>query len=236
MVAAVVAAAGSGTRFDAVGQSKPKQFRTLCGRPLYSWSLSVLCGHHDIESIVMAVSADLLENVARELESCSFDAGKVSLCAGGATRQESVHLALEFLSGQALTPDYVLVHDAARPFLTANLVSATIECVTASGACTLAVPLVDTIKRVNDGVVCETIDRSSLFLIQTPQAARFNWFLQAHRQAALNGSATTDDAAILELSGHQISIMGGSQYNLKITTPEDFIIGEALAPLLNEQN
>jgi 2-C-methyl-D-erythritol 4-phosphate cytidylyltransferase len=153
---------------------------------------------------------------------------------GGATRQESVRKGIEHLSESSQSPDFVIIHDAARPFLTNEMIGATIKSVTEHGACTLGIPLTDTIKRVSDGVICETLDRSSLYLIQTPQAGRFDWLLAAHRKAAREKFQTTDDAAILEFGGHAVSIVPGSKYNLKITNPEDMAISEALAPIILE--
>ena len=157
---------------------------------------------------------------------------KISVITGGATRQESVRKGIEHLATVPTPPQYVLIHDAARPFLTQTMIDNTIKCVTEHGACTLAIPLTDTIKRVKDGLIEATLDRASLYLIQTPQAGRFDWLLSAHRQAAQKQFETTDDAAILEFAGHQVSIVSGSRYNLKITNPEDLTIGQALAPII----
>jgi 2-C-methyl-D-erythritol 4-phosphate cytidylyltransferase len=195
--------------------------------------LSAFCRNERITHVVLVVSEDMLDTARRHLETATVPhKEKVEVIRGGATRQQSVSKGVEHLALARRKPEFVLVHDAARPFLTQEMIDATIKCVTESGACTLAVPLTDTIKRAKDGVIQETLDRSSLYLIQTPQAGRFDWMLEAHRAAAGKGFETTDDAAILEHAGHPVSIVFGSRYNLKITNPEDLSICEALAPIV----
>jgi 2-C-methyl-D-erythritol 4-phosphate cytidylyltransferase len=236
MIAAVIPAGGSGSRFSASRAALPKQYQPLNGQPIYLWSLATICQHPAIQSIVLVVAKDMLQAAEKTLDELSLvGKEKVELTIGGATRQQSVHKGIEKLAEQGTQPEHVIIHDAARPFLTAAMIDETIKCVTANGACTLAVPLTDTIKRVHAGVIQETLDRSSLYLIQTPQAGRFSWLLAAHRQAAAEGFETTDDAAILEYAGHAVSIVFGSRYNLKITNPEDLLISEAIAPIALSQ-
>lgn len=234
MYAAVIPAAGSGTRFRAESGALPKQYRLLSGAPVFQWSLTALAEHRDIQQIVLAVSKDMLETAENCISEMPEGARqKIGLTLGGATRQESVYLGLQKLSDSShAAPQFVLIHDAARPFLTKKMIDATIKSVTECGACTLAIPVTDTIKRVANGKIEETLDRSTLFLIQTPQAGRFDWLLEAHRKAAAERFATTDDAAILEYAGRQVSIVHGSRYNLKITNAEDLSISEVLAPLI----
>jgi len=236
MIAAVIPAGGTGSRFRGTGSALPKQYQQLAGEPIYIWSLSTICRHPSIERIVLVVAKDMLEaaqrNLANLAESGNYPGTqKVELAVGGATRQESVFKGIEKLAEHAEQPEHVIIHDAARPFITATMIDETINCVTAHGACTLAVPLTDTIKRVHAGVIQETLDRTSLYLIQTPQAGRFTWLMDGHRRAAAEGFETTDDASILEYAGHEVSIVFGSRYNLKITNPEDLLISEAIAPI-----
>ena len=220
MFAAVIPAAGTGTRFSTAEHNLPKQYQPLEGEPIYMWSISAFCRNSAIDAIVLVVSQDMLTTAHEHMKNMLMPGKeKISVITGGATRQESVHKGIEHLATVPTPPQYVLIHDAARPFLTQAMIENTIKCVTEHGACTLAIPLTDTIKRVKDGLIEATIDRTALYLIQTPQAAQKQF-------------ETTDDAAILEFAGHQVSIVSGSRYNLKITNPEDLKIGEALAPII----
>jgi 2-C-methyl-D-erythritol 4-phosphate cytidylyltransferase len=234
MIAAVVPAAGIGTRFafgDSPQQaSNAKQFVELGGKPLFSWALSVICRHPQIDSVIVMLSPQALDAMGDVVKRV-IDSPKLTVAQGGATRQESVHRGLEYLDRQDEKPKFVIVHDAVRPFITTKMIDETIEALTRYGACTLGVQLTDTIKKVENGLIRQTLDRSSLYLIQTPQGGRFDWLLDGHRRAAEKQIETTDDAAILELAGHDVSIVSGSPYNLKITRPEDIKIAEALAPL-----
>jgi 2-C-methyl-D-erythritol 4-phosphate cytidylyltransferase len=233
MIAAVIPAAGSGNRFRESEKDLPKQYQPLAGAPIYWWSLSTMCGHSEIECVVLVVAPDMVKNATSGLYDMPIQGKeKISVIAGGLSRQESVRLGVEHLGAGPPTPQYVIVHDAARPFLTTDMLDATIKCVTEHGACTLAIPVTDTIKRVRDNLIEETLDRTSLYLIQTPQAGRFDWMLSAHRRAAAERFETTDDAAILEYAGHRVSVVSGSRYNLKITNPEDLLISEAIAPIV----
>jgi 2-C-methyl-D-erythritol 4-phosphate cytidylyltransferase len=222
--AAILVAAGSGSRFSS-GQSnhRPKQFLELKGQPIYSWALTTLLEHPQIDRVVVAT----LPEMVAEIKS-AFQSEKLHVTTGGAHRQESVWRGLSYLD-EGEKPAYVLVHDAARPFLDRDLIDATIETVQKYGACTVATPASDTIKRVDGDLISETLDRDQLVLVQTPQAARFDWLIEGHRRAIENGFVTTDDASILEAAGRAVAVVQGSRWNIKITRPEDLIVAEALA-------
>jgi 2-C-methyl-D-erythritol 4-phosphate cytidylyltransferase / 2-C-methyl-D-erythritol 2,4-cyclodiphosphate synthase len=147
--------------------------------------------------------------------------------AGGATRQASVHAGLEALAAQK--PDIVLIHDAARPFVTSAVISRAIEAAGRTGAAVPTVAVTDTIKQVGaDGNVEATPDRATLRIAQTPQAFRFDVILEAHRRAARDGrSDFTDDAALAEWAGLTVATFEGDPANMKLTTPEDFVREEA---------
>jgi 2-C-methyl-D-erythritol 4-phosphate cytidylyltransferase/2-C-methyl-D-erythritol 2,4-cyclodiphosphate synthase len=146
---------------------------------------------------------------------------------GGATRQASVHAGLEALASQL--PDIVLIHDAARPFVTAALISRAIDAADATGAAVPAIPVTDTIKLIDvAGHVEATPERARLRIAQTPQAFRFDVILAAHRRAALDGrNDFTDDAALAEWAGLTVATFEGDAANMKLTTPEDFVREEA---------
>lgn len=124
--------------------------------------------------------------------------------------------------------DLVLVHDGARPFLTHESIEALLSKTILTGAATLAVPVKDTIKRAKDGVVVETVERSSLWSIQTPQAFHLPIILEAHEKAVRENFLGTDDASLLERVDQAVSIVAGEYTNIKITTPEDLYIAEAI--------
>lgn len=226
--AGVLVAAGMGTRLAQPGSGKPKQFLQLQGLPIYLWSLSRMTMHRDIQKVVLVLAKDYLTKVSNEIDHLlpKHAREKVILVAGGATRQESVNSGLEALSASA--PEFVLIHDAARPFLTDELIERSLAKVTECGACTLAVPVSDTVKRAKNNVFTETIDRSDLYLIQTPQSARYEWLLKAHRLAISEAVSTTDDAGILESAGYQVEFVMGAATNLKITKADDLALCEAL--------
>jgi 2-C-methyl-D-erythritol 4-phosphate cytidylyltransferase len=145
---------------------------------------------------------------------------------GGAERQDSVRHALEAVPEDA---DLVLVHDAVRPFLTERMVEDVVRMARAKGAAIVALPVRDTVKQVGaDRVIERTVDRGPLWLAQTPQAFRRDWLLAAHRKALTEGVRATDDAYLVEWSGHPVSVIEGSGENIKVTRPEDLVIGEAI--------
>ena len=195
-VAAVIVAAGRGLR---AGGGLPKQYRELAGEPVIRSSLSLFAWHGQIGAVQAVIHPD---------DRGSYEAAAKGLrllppVSGGATRQASVRAGLEALSARA--PDIVLVHDAARPFCSAELVSRAIAACGETGAAIPALEVTDTIKRVDaGGHVAGTIDRAQLRAVQTPQAFKFAALLDAHRRAAKEGREDfTDDAALAEWAGHQ---------------------------------
>ncbi len=220
-VAAVVVAAGRGQR---VGGDVPKQYRTICGEPVIRPALAAFLGHSRIDAVQPVIHA-------RDAEAFrAATAGLQSLPAvwGGATRQASVRAGLEAL--RATQPDFVLIHDAARPFLTGALITRAIDAAAEHRAAVPAVPVADTVKKVDEHEsVIETLDRSRLRLVQTPQAFAFDLILDAHHRAAAAGREDfTDDAALAEWAGHRVTVFPGEATNVKLTTNDDFIRAEAL--------
>ena len=215
MPIALILAAGSGERF---GAGAPKAFVELAGRPLVQWSVDALSQVQEIEQIVVAMPSGL-----------AAPAG-VSAVEGGSVRSESVRLALA-AAGGGRDQDLVLVHDAARPLLTTELAAATIRALEADesiDAAIAAVPMTDTVKRVRDGVVSETLERSELWAVQTPQV-----FRRAALERALDVSdeilaQATDDAWLIERAGGRVGVVKASSENLKITTPLDLALAEML--------
>ena len=223
-IAAVVVAAGSGIR---AGGDKPKQFRTIGGETVLRRTLSALL---DVAAI------DVVQPVIRLEDMSLFKAATEALppakfntpVGGGATRQESVRAGLEALASQA--PDVVLIHDAARPFASRALIERAIAAAEKTGAAIPGLAVTDTIKSVDShSLVGETLDRSSLRAIQTPQAFAFAPLLEAHRRAHREGrNDFTDDAALAEWVGMQVVVFDGEAGNIKITHPEDFMRAESM--------
>ena len=226
--AAIIVAAGRGLR---AGSGGPKQYRSIGGRAVISWALEPFCQHPGI----FAVQPVLNPDDAAMFNAAVGDMHYRAPVGGGATRQASVRAGLEALAGQ--WPDIVLIHDAARPFVTAAVISRAIDAARLTGAAVPAIPVTDTIKLVGDsGEVEATLERARLRVAQTPQSFRFDVILEAHRRAARAGRDDfTDDAALAEWAGLTVATFEGDPANMKLTTPQDFVREEArLGALLGD--
>ncbi|MGC1779657.1 MAG: bifunctional 2-C-methyl-D-erythritol 4-phosphate cytidylyltransferase/2-C-methyl-D-erythritol 2,4-cyclodiphosphate synthase [Xanthobacteraceae bacterium] len=221
-VAAIVVAAGRGER---AGGGVPKQYRPIAGEPMIRPTLRAFLDHPQI---------DVVQPVIRAGDEPDFGAATAGLknmpapVVGGATRQASVRAGLEALAPVA--PDFVLIHDAARPFLTPGLIDRAIIAGRSTGAAVPGVAIADTVKAIDAAArVAETLDRSRLRIVQTPQTFAFGLIIDAHRRAAAAGlDSFTDDAALAEWSGHPVSVFDGEAGNVKVTTNEDFVRAEIL--------
>jgi len=216
-VAAVVVAGGRGFR---AGGEIPKQYRTIAGVPVIRASLALFAGHADaVQPVIHADDAELFTRATSGLN-------VLPAVRGGDTRQGSVRAGLEALTGRH--PDIVLVHDAARPFASAALIRRAIDAIGDSQAAVPALPVSDTVKQVDAaGRVTDTLDRSCLVTVQTPQAFAFRPLLDAHRRAAAAGRDDfTDDAALAEWAGMAVTTFAGERANVKLTTADDFARAE----------
>ena len=212
MAVALIVAAGRGERLGADG---PKALVELAGRTLLQWSVDALRAVPAIEQIVVALPVGV-----------GAPAGTSGVI-GGTVRSESVRLAL----AAAGTGDPVLVHDAARPLLTVELATATIRALTEDesiDAAIAAVPMTDTVKRVTDGFVRETLDRRELWAVQTPQVFRRVALERALDVPEEVLAQATDDAWLIERAGGRVGVVEASSENLKITTPQDLAMAEML--------
>ena len=226
--AAILVAAGRGLRAGAGG---PKQYRAIGGQTVIFRAMQSFCTHPRITTVQPVLNPD---------DTAMFNAAVVGLrhqppANGGPTRQASVHAGLEALTRQK--PDIVLIHDAARPFVSQALISRAIDAAKGTGAAIPAIAVADTIKLVDEGgYVADTPERARLRIAQTPQAFRYDVILKAHRRAAREGRADfTDDAALAEWAGLTVATFEGDVANMKLTTPEDFVREEArLASLLGD--
>jgi len=220
-VAAVIPAAGQGRRMGA-GVKKP--FLLLGGFPVIHYTLRVMEESLLVDSVVLVVGPDEKER-CRAMALSSFSKVKI-IVTGGEKRQDSVYNGL-----LALSPDtrLVVIHDAARPFLCSAGLQAVVGAAETFGAATLAVPVKDTVKAAGEnGFINQTLPRDSLWLAQTPQAFQYSLIVAAHRRAREIGYSCTDDAGLVELAGQPVRLVPGSYENIKITTPEDLIMAEAL--------
>ncbi|HYW62368.1 MAG TPA: bifunctional 2-C-methyl-D-erythritol 4-phosphate cytidylyltransferase/2-C-methyl-D-erythritol 2,4-cyclodiphosphate synthase [Bradyrhizobium sp.] len=218
--AAIIVAAGRGLR---AGSGGPKQYRTIGGQPVIARAMEPFCRHPQIFAVQPVLNPDDAAMFAEAAGALRYQAP----VGGGATRQASVRAGLEALAAQS--PDTVLIHDAARPFVTAAVISRAIEAAELTGAAVPAIAVADTIKLVDDGGHVEaTPERARLRIAQTPQAFRFEAILEAHRSAERTGRDDfTDDAALAEWAGLTVATFEGDPANMKLTTPEDFIREEA---------
>jgi 2-C-methyl-D-erythritol 4-phosphate cytidylyltransferase / 2-C-methyl-D-erythritol 2,4-cyclodiphosphate synthase len=214
-VSAILAAGGRGLR---LGHAQPKQLLEVAGRPILERSVSLLQEHPDVREVIVALPEELVEDPPAYLLNSSKPLRVVT---GGLRRQDSVAAAFRLVSDRA---DVVVIHDAARPFATSDLLAKTIAAAAESGAALAALEARDTVKKVADGVVTATLDRQTIFLAQTPQAFRRDVLRDA---LAVDGDAT-DEAALAERAGHPVRIVEGEASNIKVTTPEDLVIAEAI--------
>jgi 2-C-methyl-D-erythritol 4-phosphate cytidylyltransferase len=224
-VAAIIVAAGSGTRMGS--QSTPKQFLEIGGRPILAHTLKKFEDFPGIDRIVLVIRNQ--DRARCEQILTEIGARKVtSLVEGGKERQESVLNGLLCLSEHT---EITLIHDAVRVFVTEAILATSIRYARECGASITAVPVKDTIKQViaknGEHFVVTTLDRSALWQVQTPQTFQYPLILSTHQQAHTLGISATDDAMLVEQFGHPVKIVHGSYRNIKITTPDDLLVAEA---------
>lgn len=235
-IAAIIPAAGSGTRF---GGNKNKLFEELAGIPVIVHTLKKISAVKEINNIIICTSKDLIGEMQQLVREYNISKGE-NIILGGKTRQESVFLGLK--QAVSLNPDYVLIHDGARPLVSEEIIKELIKTAVEKGASIVAVPVKDTIKKVNPETkeIMQTLNRDELWNIQTPQVFRFKEILEAHEK--FQGQNFTDDAALLEEmykdefalqaeSVTSINVVEGSYKNIKITTSEDLEIARVLINL-----
>lgn len=214
-VAAILVAAGDGRR---LGADVPKAFCVVAGRTLLEHATERFRTHPAVRDVVVVAPAALLDAAAAQLPG-------VHVVAGGSTRQESVDRGLSALAADV---DAVLVHDVARPFVPAEVITRVVAALARGADAVIPVlPLADTVKRVTvSGAVLDTLDRSELRLVQTPQGFRRTVLAAAHAAAA---STATDDAALVEAIGHDVVVVDGADESFKITRPWDLRLAEVVA-------
>jgi 2-C-methyl-D-erythritol 4-phosphate cytidylyltransferase len=229
---AIVAAAGSGTRF---GAAHSKIYASLLGKPLLIWSLEVLQKVKELNEIVLVVKAQDIDAARGLVE--RYGIAKVStIVSGGAERQDSVYLALKEVTDSTAM---LLIHDGARPLVEAVMVKNALAALSGCEGVVVGVPVKDTVKQAvmerseaglpfEHYIVQRTLARETLWAIQTPQVFRYETIRSAYERAFEEGFRATDDASLVERYGGTVRILMGSHGNIKITTPDDLVIAEAL--------
>ncbi len=216
----VIPAAGQGKRMNA---GKNKQFIMLEGKPIIVHTISVFQSDPQCEEIVLAVNEKEHEAFRILIEEHALT--KVTrVVTGGQERQQSVYEGLKALDGDKI----VLIHDGARPFFTHQVAREAAQAAAYYDGAIVAVPVKDTVKQVEDLKVQKTIDRSSLWAVQTPQAFRLSVIKEIHQWAEENEVIGTDDASLVEMKGRTVHVIQGDYWNVKLTTPEDLIFARAI--------
>ncbi|QEG34791.1 2-C-methyl-D-erythritol 4-phosphate cytidylyltransferase [Bythopirellula goksoeyrii] len=223
-VAVIMPAAGASRRFHDKNYKKP--FAPLAGRAVWLHTAEKFLNRADVKQVIVVIADEDMEEFQRKFGANLAILG-VEVCRGGDERADSVEKALAKVKPDC---DLVAVHDAARPCLADKWIDAVFEAAAKDGAAILAVPETATLKRVAQGKITETVSRESLWQAQTPQVFRREWLMEAYTARA--GKAATDDAALVELAGHPVTIVEGSPLNLKITTRDDLKLAEQILKIL----
>lgn len=230
-VIALLPAAGFGSRMQSTGISK--QYLLLGDRPILAHTLAHFDRHPQIDRIVITVPAADIDYCHTDIV-LRYGFRKVAqLAPGGAERQDSVRNGLEACAGT--DDDMVLIHDGVRPFVSAAMISTAITAARECGACVVGMPVKDTVKRVRNGLVVDTPERSSLWVAQTPQAFCFPLIRAAHADAKAAGFLGTDDASLVERLGHPVAMVAGDYRNIKITTPDDLLVARGFLAALGTE-
>lgn len=215
---------------DAKRPQPPKQFTELAGTPILIHTLRKFAAVDEVSEVWIALRENEIDGFRERLDHEAQDVlkKKVEIVAGGEHRQQSVEHALNAVS--AASDDIVVVHDAVRPLVTAEIIREVIEAANKYGAAIAGLPAVDTVKQVErtagGAIIKTTIPRAGVVLAQTPQGFRYDVIKKAFDEATADGFMGTDEASLVERSGHEVAVVMGSPKNLKITTPGDMELAE----------
>jgi len=211
---AIIVAAGQGKR---MGQ--PKQFLTIGEKPMLLWTLAAFDKTRVIDGIILVVNGEDVERAKK------FGVSKLKkVITGGVKRKDSVYEGLKAVPPGA---EVVAIHDGARPFVSSQIIEAAVAEAKASGAAIVGIPVTDTVKTVNNNLVTGTLDRSGLWVAQTPQVFKKDIILRAYEEG-WNRHEVTDDAMLVEKMGIPLKMVMGSPLNIKITSPDDLKIAEGI--------
>lgn len=220
-VAAIIAAAGLGKRF---GEGLRKQFQPLSGKPLIVYSIERFEEFKLINEIILVVPKDSINYCQREIKD-KFQFKKITkIIPGGKERQQSVKMGFNSVSSET---DVVVVHDGVRPFVTARMIDEVVKESLNTGGAITAIPVKDTVKKSSTkNHVERTLSRDALWLAQTPQAFQYNVLKSAYEKTENDGFLGADESSLVERIGIRVTLVAGSQTNIKITTKEDLLLGE----------
>ncbi|MEF9952417.1 MAG: 2-C-methyl-D-erythritol 4-phosphate cytidylyltransferase [Clostridium sp.] len=227
MNTAIILAAGMGSRMNC---GYNKQFIKIDNKEILAHTLRAFNRCSMVDNIVIVASNNEIGYIKDNIVS-KYGFNKVtSIVLGGDTRQESVYNGLKSL----VDSNIVIIHDGARPFITDRIILESINSAIKYGASTASVKMKDTVKRGSDNFYSDTINRESLYSIQTPQCFNYNIIMECHEKALLDGIIATDDSMVVEAYGHKVAIVEGSYFNIKVTTREDIYIGEGILKAIKE--
>lgn len=220
---AMIVAAGKGTR---MGANINKQFINIKGKPVIYYSLKTFNDSDNIDKIIIVAAENEINYMKNEIVN-RYCFNKVeAVVAGGAQRNQSVYNGLKAIGNEC---EFVLIHDGARPFVNSRTISDGLKYAELYGACTCGVRPKDTIKVINSGgFSVSTPDRSELFAVQTPQCFRYSLIMDCHERIRKENVQVTDDTMVVEAFGCRVYTYEGSYENIKITTPDDIILAEAI--------
>jgi 2-C-methyl-D-erythritol 4-phosphate cytidylyltransferase len=221
-IAAIIPAGGQGRRF---GTGHPKQFAQLAGWPVLLHTLSRFDQALVIDQVIVVVPYDQVGQVRQNMIEPADFSKPFFVVPGGDTRQETVYQGFLALDDDV---DLVVIHDGVRPLVRISIIDAVVETARRHGAAISAIPVRDTLKRVQDGVIQSTLDRDRIWQAQTPQAFNREWLAEALAAARKDNFTGTDEAGLLERLGRPVRVIHGETENIKITMPEDLVLAETL--------
>jgi len=223
MVSTIIVAAGKGTRLK--GEVR-KQYLTIAGRPILSHTLGAFSACSCIDEILLVAPEKDFDFIRDRILSCVDFNKPFRLVQGGLERQDSVYQGLRALRH---TGGIVVIHDGVRPLVQPEQITDCVHGAVRFGSCIMGIPVHDTLKRVDEsGFIRETVERASLWLVQTPQAFQYDLIKNAHERARKDGRKGTDDAFLVEQTGQHVKMIKGSPLNIKITTQDDLILAESI--------
>ena len=227
MYTLIIPAAGQGKR---MGAGKNKLFLQIDSVPIIIHTLRAFEKDEQCKHVILAINEEERSYFEELLQTYHIQKD-IQLIQGGCERQDSVYNALMYVRDV----QYVLVHDGARPFVTKKMIEDVLQMAKEKGASICAVPVKDTIKKVTHDTVVETVERSHLQAVQTPQGFHVSVLLEAHESAKQAGFLGTDDASLVERLPKEVGVVEGSYHNIKVTTPEDLVIAESFLRVLKIQ-
>lgn len=223
---AIIVAGGRGLRMKS---DTRKQYLSLAGKPVIARTLAAFDACPAIDRVILVAPSGDRELLKAEMLPAAALQKPVRIVGGGSERQDSVYNGLLAAEGAEI----VAIHDGVRPFVAPEAIAESIAVAAAEGACILAIPSIDTLKETNSSdEIIATVDRSRIRLAQTPQTFRYDLIRKAHDDARKADFRGTDDASLLERLGIPVRTIPGSRFNLKITTPEDLLLAEAILPVI----